>query len=286
MSLRKIEKSEYSSFIEFAKCCSANHVYPMSIVERYQEGDIYIDQQGDAGIADYENVRAVMFWHYCGFVYLAGSPSKALLEEIYEEFLSRNQERRFIIITDDEAIKDFFSKKSDVIIDKRFEYEYDVSDSGAEDLTENSEAEDSTKVLKQNPDDNSFKYSSEISIERISEENIDRIHGRIIPSFSWDASTAFLEKGLGYVAADGEKIAAVAFSSAVSSDEIDIGVETDPDYRRRGLSALLAAKMCEEIIKLGKKPVWAHAAANVASGKTAERAGFVKTKENYVIRKS
>ena len=83
---------------------------------------------------------------------------------------------------------------------------------------------------------------------------------------------------------EGDRVAAVAFSSAVSSGEIDIGVETDPDYQRRGLSAKLSLKMCEEIIAMGKKPVWAHAAANVASGKTAERAGFLKTKDNYVIR--
>lgn len=263
MSLRKIEKSEYSRFIEYAKCCTANKVYPMSIAEGYQEGDILVSSEEDF----------VMFWHYCGFVYFSGSPLKALLEEIYEEYLSQEQERRFIIITDDEAIKDFFSKKSDVIIDKRFEYAFDAVDDDTEDKTDSSIG-------------NTAEDNSKIGIERISEKNIDRIHGRIIPSFSWDTNEAFLEKGLGYVAVEGEKIAAVAFSSAVSSDETDIGVETDPDYRRRGLSARLAVKMCEEIIKLGKKPVWAHAAANVASGKTAERAGFVKTKENYVIRKS
>ena len=209
MSLRKIEKSEYSRFIEYAKRCSANKVYPMSIAEGYQEGDIFVSSEEDF----------VMFWHYCGFVYFSGSPLKALLEEIYEEYLSQEQERSFIIITDDEAIKDFFSKKSDVIIDKRFEYAFGAVDDDTEDKTDSSIG-------------NTAEDNSKIGIERISEKNIDRIHGRIIPSFSWDTNEAFLEKGLGYVAVEGEKIAAVAFSSAVSSDEVDIGVETDPDYRR------------------------------------------------------
>lgn len=249
MSLRQVDKSGYSRFVDSAKRCTANRVYPMSIAEGYQKGDIYID----------EKEGAVMFWHYCGFVYFSGSPSADLLEEVYQEFLKKKQERRFIIITDDEEIKDFFSSKSDVIIDKRFEYVHDVQKYIAE-------------------------AESDLRIERISGNNIERIHGRIIPSFSWDSNEAFLDKGLGYVAVDGDRVAAVAFSSAVSSGEIDIGVETDPDYQRRGLSAKLSLKMCEEIIAMGKKPVWAHAAANVASGKTAERAGFIKTKDNYVIR--
>ena len=249
MSLRQVDKSGYSRFVDSAKRCTANRVYPMSIAEGYQKGDIYID----------EKEGAVMFWHYCGFVYFSGSPSADLLEEVYQEFLKKKQERRFIIITDDEEIKDFFSSKSDVIIDKRFEYVHDVQKYIAE-------------------------AESDLRIERISGNNIERIHGRIIPSFSWESNEAFLDKGLGYVAVDGDRVAAVAFSSAVSSGEIDIGVETDPDYQRRGLSAKLSLKMCEEIIAMGKKPVWAHAAANVASGKTAERAGFLKTKDNYVIR--
>ena len=253
MSLRQGDKSEYSRFRDSAKSCSANRVYPMSIAEGYQKGDIYID----------EKEGAVMFWHYCGFVYFSGSPSTDILEEVYQEFLKKKQERRFIIITDDEEIKDFFSSKSDVIIDKRFEYVYDAQNSMA---------------------DSTAETASELSIERISGNNIERIHGRIIPSFSWDSNEAFLDKGLGYVTVDGDRVAAVAFSSAVSSDEIDIGVETDSDYQRRGLSAKLSLKMCKEIIAMGKKPVWAHAAANVASGKTAERAGFIKATENYVIR--
>ena len=212
MSLRQVDKSGYSRFVDSAKRCTANRVYPMSIAEGYQKGDIYID----------EKEGAVMFWHYCGFVYFSGSPSADLLEEVYQEFLKKKQERRFIIITDDEEIKDFFSSKSDVIIDKRFEYVYDVQNSMA---------------------DSTAETTSELSIERISGNNIERIHGRIIPSFSWESNEAFLDKGLGYVAVDGDRVAAVAFSSAVSSGEIDIGVETDPDYQRRGLSAKLSLSL-------------------------------------------
>lgn len=286
MSLRKIEKSDYSRFIERAKRCTANKVYPMSISEGYQEGDIFIDSEADANVLVDKHTETlakedfVMFWHYCGFVYFYGRPSAELLEEIYEYYLLRESERRFVIITDDETVKNFFSIKNDIVIDKRFEYAYDVPIHAVG--IETSEAKKDKDSESQNDNELDDKFG--ISIERISEKNIGRIHGRIIPSFSWDISSAFLEKGLGYVATDGEKIAAVAFSSAVSSDEVDIGVETDPDYRRRGLSARLTVEMCEEIISMGKKPVWAHAAANVASGKTAERAGFTKTKENYVIR--
>ena len=81
------------------------------------------------------------------------------------------------------------------------------------------------------------------------------------------------------------KVCAVAFSAAVSLDEIDIGVETHEDYRRNGLAALLTNKMCEHIIEIGKKPVWAHATSNTGSMNTALKCGFVLGKTNTVIKR-
>jgi len=68
---------------------------------------------------------------------------------------------------------------------------------------------------------------------------------------------------------------------AVSSEEVDIGVEVDPSYRGQGIASALALKMCEEIINMGKKPVWAHAESNVGSMHTALKCGFIQKKINW-----
>ncbi len=78
---------------------------------------------------------------------------------------------------------------------------------------------------------------------------------------------------------------AVAFSAAVSSDEVDIGVETHGDYRRKGLAGLLTDRMCEQIISIGKRPVWAHSISNKGSMNTAMKCGFVQDRINTVIKK-
>ena len=84
----------------------------------------------------------------------------------------------------------------------------------------------------------------------------------------------FLKNGFGFVAMESSNICAVAFSSAVSDKEVDIGVETYEEYRKNGLAAALAQSMCEEITKSGRKPVWAHAEGNIGSGCTALKCGF------------
>ena len=67
---------------------------------------------------------------------------------------------------------------------------------------------------------------------------------------------------------------------------MDIGVETYENYRRKGLAGLLAGRMCEHIISIGKRPVWAHSVSNKGSMNTALKCGFVQDRINTLIKKS
>ena len=250
--LRKIDRNEYKEYLEFANECIANRVYPISIVTGAQDGDIYTDDKG-----------CVLFWHYCGFAYISGNVSEDVLEEIYQKFFVSETERRFVLITDSELVSNYYSHNDALRIDKRVEYSHDG-------IPEN------LPIL----DDNYV-------VERIIADNIDDVSGRITPSFSWKDSEAFLRNGFGFMARskDDGSFAAVAFSSAVSPEEVDIGVETAEAHRHHGLASYLAYRMCEEIIQQVRRPVWAHAETNMGSQKTALSAGFKPCRINTVIHK-
>lgn len=250
--MRRIDTCKYSEYIQYAKECTANSVYPLSIATGIQDGEIYIDDKG-----------CVLFWHYCGFAYISGDVSADALEEVYKKFLMPDKERRFILITDSEFVSGYYSDRGLLRCDKRIEYYHGGTPKNLPEL-----------------DDSFF-------VERIAEDNIETIQGRIIPSFSWKSSEAFFQDGIGYIARCKEDggFAAVAFSSAVSPEETDIGVETAEAYRHHGLASYLANKMCKEIIKQGKKPVWAHAEMNTGSQKTALSVGFKPRGINTVIQK-
>jgi hypothetical protein len=252
MILRKIGRNEYKGYLEFANECIANRVYPMSIVTGTQDGDIYTDDKG-----------CTLFWHYCGFAYISGNVSEDVLEEIYQKFFAPDTERRFVLITDSEHASNYYSGNNDLRIDKRIEYTHGG-------------------IPEHRPilDDHYI-------VESITADNIGDIRGRITPSFSWKDSDTFLRNGFGYIArnkADGS-FAAVAFSSAVSPEEVDIGVETAEAHRHHGLASYLAYRMCEEIIQQGRRPVWAHAETNAGSQKTALSVGFKPCRINTVIHK-
>ena len=251
-NMKKISKNNYKNYLLWAKANTADTVYPCSIAEGYQSGDICVNDDG--------NVETVLFWHYCGFGYISGKPSGEFLNDIYTEMTSCHNGRRLVLITSDDGVTDFFRNK-DVLLDSRAEYAYlQHGNTGKKDI-------------------HGFR------IEQIDKENLSKIEGRITPSFSWNSPEQFLKEGFGYIARDQENVCAVAFSAAVSSAEIDIGIETREEYRRMGLAAALAGRMCEHIIEIGKKPVWAHSISNKGSMNTALKCGFVQDRINTVIKK-
>ena len=250
--MRKVSEKNYRYYIPWAEENTANTVYPCSIAEGFQSGDIYVN--------DGENPESVFFWHHCGFGYISGKASDAFMNDIYSEMISMQRGRRLVLITADDDVTAFFHKK-DVQTDLRIEYSFFHPKYTA--------AMDTGRFL----------------IEEIDTANLSKIEGRIIPSFSWKSPDQFLKKGFGYIALDQNKVCAVVFSAAVSSDKIDIGVETREEYRRNGLASILTSKMCERIVEIGKKPVWAHSASNAGSMNTALKCGFVRDRVNTVIRK-
>ena len=112
------------------------------------------------------------------------------------------------------------------------------------------------------------------SLKEIDKNLLARITGKIVPSFSWNTETEFLKKGKGFCALFGTEIAAVAFTSAVSHDEIDIGIETNEAFRRRGLAVIAAGRMVQYILEQHKTPVWECHTGNIGSRHTAEKIGF------------
>ena len=236
--MRKSGIQEYAEYLSSARAVATDNAYPLSISLGLQTGDIYESDDG----------KAVLFWHYCGFAYISGDPSDAFLDEVYD--LMETGTRRLILITNDDRVITYMNDHG-VKIDHRIEYSYE----GSAPVTINTDR---------------------FRIVPVDEHNITKIKGRIIPSFSWESDEQFLKNGFGFVAMEYDNICAVAFSSAVSDEEVDIGVETYEEYRRNGLAAALAQKMCEEITAGGRRPVWSHAEANTGSRNTALKCGFKK----------
>lgn len=242
----RIDENDYGRFIPLADANNCNRVYPLSIAEGIQCGDIFTEQRDDYSCA--------FFWHLCGFGYISGAPSETFLCEIADLIRNRghNNPRRLVIQSNDAALDEFFSLAQGITSHKTYNF-----------AIERGSMPKSPLPL---PDGFELLEADEILLSRVT--------GRIIPSFSWSGTDEFLKHGKGYCAVIDGFPAAIAFSAAISHDEMDIGLETAEEYRSKGLAAAVAQKMAEYAYSQGKTPVWECHNQNIGSRRTAEKIGF------------
>lgn len=248
----KAEPKEYINYIKYIDEAGCGTVYPYSVAELIQQGDIF------------SNSRSFLYWHYSGFAFLYGEYDEHFLKFAYDLLLNSGtaNSRRFILFVTDKAVERFFRNFENITIEKRFFFEY---------------RKEYPSAITDLPD--GFRLCE------IDSELLTKLNGNITPFFSWDCPDSFLEKGRGYCIVDGNKAASWAFTAAISSKEIDIGIETNSKYRRLGLAEVVAEKMIHYCFEQRKKPVWACHCNNIASQKLAEKLGFVQTSECFTVKK-
>lgn len=244
--MKKADKSRFAQYAEHIDPSAPGAVYPLSVAESFQSGEIY------------EDGEAALIWHNCGFGAIIGSGTERLYEDICR-LMTDAGSRRLMLFAQDETTAAYFRERPGIITGQRYFYGYGSAAPAEPSLPEGF-------------------YAAEIGAS-----DIGKLDGRITPAFSWSSSEEFLARGKGFCIKHGDKPVSWAFSAAVSSREIDIGVETDAEFRGLGLASAAAKLMIKYALEQGKAPVWACAAGNIGSQRTAERAGFVRCCECVTI---
>lgn len=96
----------------------------------------------------------------------------------------------------------------------------------------------------------------------------------------WGTVDNFLTRGVGFCVLHENRVVAQCAADCATDDQMDIGIITAPDYRRRGLGSIAAAATVEHCLTHGFQAVgWHCNAENVGSWKTAEKVGFKRNRE-------
>jgi len=112
------------------------------------------------------------------------------------------------------------------------------------------------------------------ALRRIDSSIYDRITGTVVPRSFWDSAEDFLKNGIGFSLLANDQVVSTTFSSFIVGDRLELGVETHPSYRNRGLAVYAAAELIAYCLTKGFEPVWACSKDNVASFKLALTLGF------------
>ncbi|MCP4709616.1 MAG: GNAT family N-acetyltransferase [Planctomycetes bacterium] len=105
-------------------------------------------------------------------------------------------------------------------------------------------------------------------------ENIDFLVSKIL--LFWDSIDNFLDKGFGFYILANNLIVSLCFSAFVADNIQAIDIETQPEYRRKGLGRQVALKYMDYCRRQRLLPHWDCMKENIASALLAESIGFSK----------
>jgi len=89
----------------------------------------------------------------------------------------------------------------------------------------------------------------------------------------------FITQGFGYAAVVQERVICWCTAEYVSAQRCGIGIETVPEYERRGVATATAARFVADAIGRGLTPYWECRRENIGSIRVAEKLGFERLSE-------
>ncbi|MBO4373812.1 MAG: GNAT family N-acetyltransferase [Lachnospiraceae bacterium] len=239
-----IKLTDYGKIDHLLDRIKIEKVYPLSVLEGIQKGEIFVDND--------ETPAAALIWHYCGFANILGAYDESFIEKtmkMMQDPPEGHSGRMALQAENDRRLEDMILKTPIAAGYERYIFEF-----AGEKF--------------------SIPQTQETELKEITAENYGLMKGKIIPAFSWPDKEEFLKNGFGYCLIKDGHMLACAFASGISKDYVDIGVETAEECRGKGYGKIVSAKMAKEILRRGQTPVWDCDTRNEASMRLACSIGF------------
>ena len=132
---------------------------------------------------------------------------------------------------------------------------------------------------------NRFKFEhflSGVDIEKfefipIDKTLFDHIKGSVVPNKFWDCANDFCTYGVGLSLVYENQLVAVAFSSFMHDQKLELGMETRQEYRKNGFATIVCAKLMSDCLEKNLEPIWSCRLGNHGSFNLALKLGFEPT---------
>ncbi|RXK81703.1 GNAT family N-acetyltransferase [Filimonas effusa] len=113
-----------------------------------------------------------------------------------------------------------------------------------------------------------------VAVVETDRELFRKMEGSVTPNFFWDSEDDFLANGKAFSLLDNNQLAATAFSAYMTSDKLELGIETLPAFRGKGYAAAVSAALIDFCISNNYEPLWSCRLENTGSVMLAQKLGF------------
>jgi hypothetical protein len=263
-----LDKNQYYIVKEALRNVSVNNLFALSVIEGHVTGKVYADQTSHAS--------SFLILHPYGMSLLFGDTENDHFNlRLRDYFLNKNQDR----MKEEwlQAYPGSWNKLLSVLLGDN------LVPAGAGQTNNNHKSiEVHTRVnFKFYPKKyQRFRQSlnpGKYEIVRMDGDLFRKMKGSVVPRFFWDSEDDFLDHGIGFSLVIGAYPVSTAYSAYIIGKQLELGIETVPEYRGEGLARHTCAALLDYCLSHDFEPVWSCRMENAGSYLLAQKLGFEPT---------
>ena len=260
-----LSPDQYYKADSLIKEVTFNNLFARAVIDRRVSGRVYADEAN--------NPKTFYIVHSYGMSLLVGDHTSQVFTNVFKNYaLNTNGNRN------SHEWMQVYPAAWEAVLKDLFQETLISSADNINHLT-NGIIELNTRV--------NFRFNSEMYLSnnqpaadpkiRIVQDNetvYDRMKGSVVPRYFWDSPQDFVQNGVAYCLYYDGQLAATAFSSFVEGAQLELGIETVPEFRGKGFAQKVCAALINYCLDHDLEPVWACRLENTGSYKLAQKLGF------------
>ncbi len=266
--MKLLNCENYNLVIESLRKVKFNHLFAQAVVEQKITGRIYVD--------NYTSPSSFYIVHPYGMSLLFGNCENEEFNHQLTKYLINSESQRDQVEWMQVYPADWSSHLSVLLERQRSQPSKDKEILA---ITNRLPIEEQTRVnFKFNSDKfGVFKAQNrlgQLEIFRTGEAEFNDMPGTVVPKFFWRDVTQFLREGIGFSLRYNGELACTAFASFIEKGQLELGIETAPQYRGKGFAGLTCVALIDYCLAHKLEPIWSCRKENTGSFQLAQKLGF------------
>lgn len=260
----QLETDKYHLLKEPIKSVKINTLFARFVIEKKVSGKIYVD--------NLNNPKTFYVIHPYGMSLLFGeSNNNSFNQQFVDYCLNKNGNRNSF------EWMQAYPNSWDVVLSELFKDKLIASSKAGDASKEFIEL--NTRVnfkfnLEEYLDFKQKNIKSTPEIRRTNTESFREMKGTVIPANFWNNADDFCKNGVGFSLYYNGKLATTAYSAFIFENELELGMETHPEFRGKGFAQYACSALIDYCIANKFEPIWACKLENTASYQLAQKLGF------------
>ncbi len=263
--MKILSEENYPGVIDVLKEVKINNLFARAVVENCVSGKVYVN--------DTNTPTTFYVVHPYGMSLLFGKHDNQEFNRAFKEYaLNRSN------IRNSHEWMQAFPEQWDLTLKELFMDSWIKSS--------DNHANQTKKVIELNSRVN-FKFSPskylklrkdikspETPAIRTGRKEFENMPGTVTPLNFWNNADDFLENAIGYSTYCENQLACTAYASFIMDNCLELGIETVPKFRGKGLARYTCSKLIDYCLENDYEPIWACRLENIGSYKLAQKLGF------------